>query len=86
MKKIFYLLLLYTVYIRPPIAAQIPKAASVIKTTYTNPLPVKFGDPYVLYTNGMYYLYGTGGVENGFAAYKVSLKELIKCIVRLFSA
>lgn len=40
------------------------------KVTYTNPLPVQFGDPYVLYTKGTYYMYGTGGgAEKGFAAY-----------------
>lgn len=38
--------------------------------TYTNPLPVTFGDPYVLRENGKYYMYGTGGgARNGFAAY-----------------
>ena len=38
--------------------------------TYKNPLPVKFGDPYVLYVKGdKYYLYGTGGAKHGFAAY-----------------
>src|SRR5215210_2028912 len=38
--------------------------------TYKNPLPVVFGDPYVLYVKGdKYYLYGTGGAKNGFAAY-----------------
>lgn len=38
--------------------------------TYQNPLPVKFGDPYVLHTKDKYYMYGTGGVaRNGFAAY-----------------
>src|SRR4051794_23698338 len=40
------------------------------ETTYKNPLPVVLGDPYVLYVKGdKYYLYGTGGVKNGFAAY-----------------
>ena len=40
------------------------------ETTYKNPLPVVFGDPYVLYVKGdKYYLYGTGGARNGFAAY-----------------
>src|SRR3982751_415269 len=39
-------------------------------TTYKNPLPVVFGDPYVLYVkNDQYYLFGTGGARNGFAAY-----------------
>ncbi|GAA4306856.1 glycoside hydrolase family 43 protein [Compostibacter hankyongensis] len=39
--------------------------------TYQNPLPVKFGDPYVLHVKGgKYYMYGTGGkAKNGFAAY-----------------
>lgn len=37
---------------------------------YSNPLPVAFGDPYVLSaSDGKYYMYGTGGVEKGFAAY-----------------
>lgn len=41
--------------------------------TYQNPLSVKFGDPYVLYDNGKYYMYGTGGgARNGFAAYSSS--------------
>lgn len=35
-----------------------------------NPLPVAFGDPYVLLaSDGKYYMYGTGVVENGFGAY-----------------
>lgn len=38
--------------------------------TYTNPLPVALGDPFVLSaSDGKYYLYGTGGVEKGFGAY-----------------
>lgn len=38
--------------------------------TYTNPLPVALGDPFVLYaSDGKYYMYGTGGVEKGFGAY-----------------
>ncbi len=40
------------------------------KTSYTNPLPVEFGDPYILQTKGRYYMYGTGGgAKNGFSAY-----------------
>lgn len=35
-----------------------------------NPLPVEFGDPYVLLaSDGKYYMYGTGVVEDGFGAY-----------------
>ncbi len=38
--------------------------------TYQNPLPVPLGDPYVLYVEGdQYYMYGTGGTNNGFIAY-----------------
>lgn len=38
--------------------------------TFQNPLPVEFGDPYVLHVKGdKYYMYGTGGAKNGFAAY-----------------
>jgi beta-xylosidase len=38
--------------------------------TYKNPLKVALGDPYVLYVKGgKYYMYGTGGVKHGFAAY-----------------
>ena len=56
--------------------AQTTTAAVENATTYTNPLPVKFGDPFVLYTQGMYYMYGTGGDANkGFAAY--SSKDLV---------
>src|SRR5687768_3564647 len=37
---------------------------------YTNPLPVAFGDPYILNDSaGKWYLYGTGGVRDGFIAY-----------------
>jgi beta-xylosidase len=41
------------------------------QSTYTNPLPVAFGDPYVLYVKGdRYYMYGTGGgAKKGFSAY-----------------
>jgi beta-xylosidase len=45
-------------------------AQTIGETTYQNPLPVVFGDPYVLYVKGdKYYLYGTGGVQHGFVAY-----------------
>lgn len=40
------------------------------RKTYTNPLPVAFGDPYILQTHGNYYMYGTGGgARDGFSAY-----------------
>ncbi|WP_276482627.1 glycoside hydrolase family 43 protein [Paraflavitalea pollutisoli] len=48
--------------------AQQPTAA---RATYTNPLAVDFGDPYVLHAKGdKYYMYGTGaGANKGFSAY-----------------
>lgn len=48
-----------------------PAAHKTTKATFTNPLPVAFGDPYVLYVKGdRYYMYGTGaGAKNGFSAY-----------------
>ena len=37
---------------------------------YQNPLPVEFGDPFILSaSDGKYYMYGTGGTEKGFVAY-----------------
>lgn len=38
--------------------------------TPSNPLDVKFGDPYVLLaSDGRYYMYGTGGAGDGFGCY-----------------
>ena len=49
-------------------------AASVVflsANDISNPLDVKFGDPYVLLaSDGYYYMYGTGGVEDGFGCYR----------------
>lgn len=38
---------------------------------YKNPLKVSLGDPYVLYDDAskLYYMYGTGGVKDGFITY-----------------
>ena len=37
------------------------------KVAYQNPLPMAFGDPFLLKaSDGKYYMYGTGGVSNGF--------------------
>ena len=46
-------------------------ASIKVNTTYTNPLSVEFGDPYILDDgNGTYYMYGTGGgAKEGFATY-----------------
>ncbi|MDR2057791.1 MAG: glycoside hydrolase family 43 protein [Dysgonamonadaceae bacterium] len=39
-------------------------------TVIRNPLPVSFGDPFILKaSNGKFYMYGTGGVDDGFRAY-----------------
>lgn len=38
---------------------------------YSNPLDVEFGDPYVLLaSDGKSYMYGTGGVKDGFGCYR----------------
>lgn len=58
------------------LTAQTTQSVARAKTTYSNPLNVQFGDPYVLYTGGTYYMYGTGaGADKGFAAY--SSKDLV---------
>jgi len=47
-----------------------PAKAPAEPVTYSNPLPVAFGDPFILSaSDGKYYMYGTGGVEKGFGAY-----------------
>lgn len=47
------------------------------RETFNNPLPVAFGDPFILKaSDGKYYMTGTGGVEDGFKMYSSSdLKE-----------
>ncbi|MGZ3845782.1 MAG: glycoside hydrolase family 43 protein [Flavisolibacter sp.] len=73
--KRFLLYLALLSILRLPASSQTTKQASSNSTTYTNPLPVKLGDPYVLHTDGTYYMYGTGEVDKGFAAY--SSKDLV---------
>lgn len=70
MKKLLFIFItIVTFSIQQPFAQTAENVASV-KTAYTNPLDVQFGDPYVLHTKGKYYMYGTGaGAKNGFAAY-----------------
>ncbi|WP_285058620.1 glycoside hydrolase family 43 protein [Pedobacter ginsengisoli] len=46
--------------------------------TYTNPLPVEFGDPFILFdkVSNQYYMYGTGGgAKDGFSSY--SSKDMV---------
>lgn len=59
-------ILLSTVFCCLAVAVTAQNAVS-----YSNPLEVQFGDPYILRTSdGKYYMYGTGaGAHNGFAAY-----------------
>ncbi len=67
MKSIF--IVLVSALLLPDATSQSVKSASA-KKVYTNPLPVQFGDPYVLQTGGKYYMYGTGGgAKAGFSAY-----------------
>ncbi|MGN6616772.1 MAG: glycoside hydrolase family 43 protein [Ilyomonas sp.] len=69
MKKIILFLLIFMILVNEgSLLAQPPKSSA--SHTYTNPLPVALGDPYVLYVKGdKYYMYGTGGANHGFAAY-----------------
>lgn len=76
MKNLLLLLCLLTGLSLPPATAQTAPSTATAKATFSNPLPVQLGDPYVLYAQGMYYLYGTGGgADKGFAAY--SSKDLV---------
>lgn len=68
MSALFYAILLVSL-LRVEVIAQ--TVAHNTTATYTNPLPVAFGDPYVFYEEGKgYFMYGTGGgAKQGFAAY-----------------
>jgi len=69
MKKLLLLLFLFTGLSLSPVTAQTTDTVATAKSTFSNPLNVQLGDPYVLYTQGTYYMYGTGGADKGFAAY-----------------
>jgi beta-xylosidase len=70
MKRLLLLLLLAAGPTLAPALAQTTQKEPAVKATFSNPLNVQFGDPYVLYTGGRYYMYGTGGgADKGFAAY-----------------
>ena len=75
MKHTVILFLLLLGLSSAPATAQTTKGASNTQTTFSNPLNVQLGDPFVLYTHGVYYMYGTGGADKGFAAY--SSKDLV---------
>ncbi len=77
MKRLLPIFTILAGFSVPGTFAQTTKNIASEKSTYSNPLPVKFGDPYVLHTNGMYYMYGTGaGAKNGFSAY--SSTDMVK--------
>lgn len=73
MKRALFLFYFFTTL--SAVIAQTTTGVANPIATFSNPLPVQFGDPYVLYTGGTYYMYGTGGgADRGFAAY--SSKDL----------
>ena len=68
MKKPYLILLFLLFFVHVNQAKQI---------TFENPIPVKFGDPYILKaSDNRYYMIGTGGVKDGFKMYSsADLKE-----------
>ncbi|WP_420149017.1 glycoside hydrolase family 43 protein [Spirosoma sp.] len=70
MKRLLFLFIVTVSVSGSHVTAQTTQTVATTNSTYANPLPVQFGDPYVLYTQGRYYMYGTGGGANkGFSAY-----------------
>ena len=73
MKKSLLLFCFFSPLLLSHLKAQTTQRIATANATYSNPLPVQFGDPYVLYSQGTYYMYGTGGgADKGFAAYSSS--------------
>ena len=63
MKHIFFTLTLF-------LLALLSTSCGNKKVAYQNPLPMAFGDPFLLKaSDGKYYMYGTGRVSNGFKVY-----------------
>lgn len=74
MKKSLFLFFCFATLTWHPITAQ--TSQSQAKATFSNPLAVQFGDPYILQTQGTYYVYGTGGgADKGFVTY--SSKDMV---------
>jgi beta-xylosidase len=69
MKKILFYFFCITILAVPKGFCQTTVDAPASKTSFSNPLNVQLGDPFVLYTGGTYYMYGTGGADKGFACY-----------------
>ena len=68
MKKILYLLILIGC-----LSCSHKKEAFV---EFENPIDIKFGDPYLIQSKGVFYLYGTSNDVNGFRAYSsLDLKQ-----------
>ena len=67
---VFFLLLITSFTLSSNFVSAQKISEKPVPATYKNPLPVAFGDPYILQVKGdKYYMYGTGGVKNGFTAY-----------------
>ena len=75
-KKSILLSSIFSIIFFLQVNAQNPGNKLEGSSTFINPMKVQFGDPFVLYTQGMYYMYGTGGeAKHGFAAY--SSKDMV---------
>lgn len=75
MKEVLPLLFVLTSLCFDAATAQTTKGGKTVKESFSNPLKVQLGDPYVLYAHDTYYMYGTGGADKGFATY--SSKDLV---------
>ncbi|RRB03931.1 glycoside hydrolase family 43 protein [Larkinella rosea] len=76
MKRLVFVVFWVSSLIVGSLNAQNPQSGASPKTTFSNPLPVQLGDPYVLFSQGTYYLYGTGGgAKKGFVTY--SSKDMV---------
>lgn len=71
MMRRFFLLMMIGLGIFVSTSGQKKEKEEAAGRTYTNPLPVSMGDPFVLLaSDGKYYMYGTGGgAKDGFATY-----------------
>ena len=68
-----FLIIIFLIFVKATMAQTQLKSQEIV---YTNPLNVQLGDPFILSTDGIYYMYGTGGVaDRGFSAY--SSKDLV---------
>ncbi|MCX6217917.1 glycoside hydrolase family 43 protein [Spirosoma sp.] len=76
MKKSLLLFFIVSIIVLHNSVAQTTQGSVTTKNSFSNPLPIQFGDPYILHTKDMYYMYGTGGgADKGFSAY--SSKDMV---------